>query len=201
MGVFVEKEKKMKKVLLILLIMALVLSMAGTVAGKLVTETTTISDEPTGTTVDSVLVSYTISEEYTVKIPTHFEFTASSSGVTAGALISVDIDRIGEGEYVWVNVTSSQYTDHWNLKSDNSNDQDRYRYHMGVTESSNDHPDFGTNNHDSVCIENGGEVMNVPDTELDEVNRYIHLKLVDVPEGAATYTDSLTFTINVGPYS
>ena len=57
----------MKKVLLILLSLALVLSMTGVVAGEHNGATKTYQDKPSGYQADPVEVSLTISEKYTVK--------------------------------------------------------------------------------------------------------------------------------------
>ena len=193
----------MKKVLLILLSVALVLSMAGAVAGAHNGATTSYVDQDTGTTSSAVPVSLTIAEKYTVKIPTYFEFTYSStlSAYSASADISVDIDLIGQSEHVWVNVSSAQYNNGWVMKSDNQADTVEYEYLMDVSDGANSHPLENLEKGDTSPIINGGAVISVPDTQKDEVIKTIHLKMVDTPIAAAVYTDQLTFTINVGHLS
>lgn len=193
----------MKKVLLILLSLALVLSMTGVVAGEHNGATKTYQDKPSGYQADPVEVSLTISEKYTVKIPTEFKFTKSSdpNAYTASAMISGKIELIGLNEQLWVNVTSDNYDQAkgWILTSDNNNDPNpTYRYLMGVSYSANDHPLASLDNNSESPIKNNGVVLNMPHYQTTEEIKYIHLKMVETPTFAAEYIDYLTFTINVG---
>lgn len=193
----------MKKVLLILLSLALVLSMTGVVAGEHNGATTTYQDKPSGYVADPVKVYLTISEKYTVKIPTEFKFTKSTdpNAYTASAMISGKIELIGMNEHLWINVTSENYDQdkEWVLTSDNRNDlTPEYRYLMDVSESSNIHPLEDLDSDDKSPIKNNGNVLEIPHSDTTEKIRYIHLKIVDNPTFAAEYTDYLTFTINVG---
>lgn len=193
----------MKKVLLILLSLALVLSMTGVVAGEHNGATKTYQDKPSGYQADPVEVSLTISEKYTVKIPTEFKFTKSSdpNAYTASAMISGKIELIGLNEYLWVNVTSVNYDQSkgWVLTSDNLNDPNpKYRYLMGVSDSANNHPLESLGSSADSPIKNHDGVLEMPHDQTSEEINYIHLKIVDNPTFAAEYTDYLTFTINVG---
>lgn len=184
----------MKKVLLILLSLALVLSMTGVVAGDYSEMVEQFKDVDAGGSKD-VTVSFSVHNSYIVKFPA--EFTFSSTNYKAGGTIYAEVTTIGEGETLDVEITSDNSDAYnWYLTSDNDNDQTKYRYYVNVNTDSEGHL---TGNEGESPVKSGTKIISIAaDSVEKQVTKIIHMYLVDRPTSAAYYSDAITFTVTIG---
>lgn len=184
----------MKKVLLILLSLALVLSMTGVVAGDYSQMVEQFKDVDAGGSKD-VTVSFSVHNSYVVKFPA--EFTFSSTDYKAGGTINAEITTIGEGEFLNVTITgfNSDESD-WYLTSDNANDHKNYKYYVAVNTDTEGHL---TGNEPSSPVKSGETIISIAaDSAEKQMTKIIHMLLVDRPTSAAYYSDKITFTVTIG---
>ena len=184
----------MKKVLLILLSLALVLSMTGVVAGDYSEMVEQFKDVDAGGSKD-VTVSFSVHNSYVVKFPA--EFTFSSTNYKAGGTIYAEVSTIGEGETLNVTITGSNSdADNWYLTSDNENDPDKYTYYVDVNTNADGHLDGSEG---SSPIKSGATIISIAaDAAEKQMTKIIHMFLVDPPTSAAYYSDTITFTVTIG---
>ena len=194
----------MKKVLLILLSMALVFSMAGIVAGEETGRDQTIEGEDGNNDAGGEAtadVIFRIHNGYVVELPSEFVFSETSTGsgrYTAGSSIKVDITTIGFGDYLNITMKSKNGGDslNWYLKSDDSDDDYDYPYFVDVNTDTENHIDSAAT---ESPIKNGEIVVSVPSDVTDPKTYLIHMLLKEIPTAAADYSDEITFTVTIGP--
>ena len=209
----------MKKVLLILLSMALVFSMAGGVFGATTEYTETISGDGKNAVNDlggssEAKVSYSIHNTYVVKVPAVFTFTEvvvdSETRYTAGSSIYAKITTIGPGEYLNVTMISKngqqssnpEDRDKWFLKPSTLDDEvtdtsQMYEYYVKTSDSSSDHiENIGPDS--SSPFKSGGIALSISSESTIEHIKHIHMHIAKVPTAAAEYTDTITFRVTIG---
>ena len=192
----------MKKVLLILISLALFVSMTGAVSGEYFTGTPiSISGEASGYSED-VEVKLVISDSYTVTIPANFKIDGEDE-YTAGAPVSATVTRLGADESLMLSISSTQYDDNdeWRLKSNHESDEKQYyRYIIGVNTDANEHS-FMHGRQDSPVKNNDIILTYTPGQDTGTMVKQIHILVLDKPTSAAEYTDSLKFTVTIGETS
>ena len=209
----------MKKVLLILLSMALVFSMAGGVFGATTQYSETISGDGENPETDlggssEARVSYSIHNTYVVKVPAVFTFSEvvenGEARYTAGSSIYAKITTIGPNEYLNVTMTSKNGhqssnpadVEKWFLKpstlgDDVTDTSQMYEYYVKMSDSSSDHiASIGPGS--SSPLKSGGIALSIPSGSTMEYIKHIHMRIANVPTAAAEYTDTITFRVTIG---
>ena len=191
----------MKKSLLILISIMFVLSLAGVGAAE---DYKSIDGDDLEKNVDAT-VRLTLSDTYTVTIPTLLEFfpdsTLTGNPYTSHGDVSATVNRLSADEYLYVNVTSVQYNgddpsnNYWYiLATEDTSDSDKYYYKMLVGESAH--------NSNKPSIMKGSEILTLdaPEQYNNPTTKSItlHLWLVNIPQHADVYEGTLTFQVGIG---
>lgn len=163
----------MKKILSCVLCLAMMLSM-GTV--------TFASEISTDGGSQNTVVTYGMSEGFTVTIPTNFTIDESKK---ATADVSASNVVIAHGSTLKVAVSGNDYVDSWELV-DEEEATNTLTYTIGTTEGGND-----IVNNSVVLSVGAGEAYN------DTVEETMYFTVTDTLSKAGTYKDTLTFTVSV----
>ncbi len=163
----------MKKILSCVLCLAMMLSM-GTVAFA--------SEISTDGGSQNTVVTYGMSEGFTVTIPTNFTIDETKK---ATADVSASNVVIAHGSTLKVAVSGNDYVDSWELV-DEAEATNTLTYTIGTTEGGND-------------IVNNSVVLSVGAGEAygSTVTETMHFTVIDELSKAGTYKDTLTFTVSV----
>ena len=128
------------------------------------------------------IVSYGMSESFTVIIPSDFNIYDGE----ATANVSAENVMIGNGKFLVVRISGDDYIDSWEL-IDQQENNNRLEYVIGSANGAND-----IVNNSPVLIVAAGESYNSTVTET------LYFTVVDELTKSGTYTDTLTFTVNIG---
>ena len=182
----------MKKIFVVLLGLALVLSMSGIVsaAGEVIMYDT---PEQSGT----ATVSLSLHSIYTVTLPGNIPLDYNGNDAFVGnSSFDVDIQRLGAGEHLNITVKGTNVgddDDKWYLKYG----ENTIEYQLGVGSQGNH---IGsTNNRELTKTEN----MLVEDTDTSVKDQYLHARVMystveNLELTNEEYIDTLTFTVNIG---
>lgn len=129
----------------------------------------------------NTIVSYGMDEGFTVIIPSDFSIYDGS----ATAEVSAENVMIGDNKFLVVRISGDDWDGSWKL-IDNAENTNKLEYIIGTTEGAND-----IVNNSPVLIVEAGEAYN------DTVTENLHFTMVDTTTKAGTYTDTLTFTVNI----
>ena len=163
----------MKKVLSGVLCLAMMLSMGATAfAAEIRTDGGT----------QNTVVSYGMSEGFTVTIPTNFNIDDSRK---ATANVSASNVMIAHGATLKVTISGDDWGGSWEL-IDAAEASNQLTYTIGTTEGGND-----IVNNSVVLSVGAGEAYNSTVTET------MHFTVVDELSKAGEYSDTLTFTVSV----
>ena len=163
----------MKKILSGVLCLAMMLSMGATAfAAEISTDGGT----------QNTVVSYGMSEGFTVTIPTNFNIDDSRK---ATANVSASNVMIAHGAILEVTIRGNDWDGSWEL-IDAAEASNQLTYTIGTTEGGDD-------------IVNNSVVLDVASGEAygSEVAETLYFTVVDTLTKAGTYTDTLTFTVSV----
>lgn len=185
---------KLKKVLMILIALAVVLTMAGVVSA-----TDYHKNNPNG----SMDVNYTVQENYTVIIPP--EVTISAPGVSTPGLVNVTNLLINPGNYLHIKLTSENYLGPggiYNLVNSGS----YINYYINNTAAPvNTDSNVGVTNGADILVVEAGEVhCNLTSkTGTAKIGNYTTLffktteDFIKNATKSGSHKDSLTFTFTV----
>lgn len=187
----------MKKYFMILLSAVLILSLVGVVSA----DDLTAEDISKGKDNTTAIVKLVVSDSYTVTLPSAFNFGYSNDAgtYTARSPVSVSIKTFDSAMVLNISVsgnTSVHDTKLWNLTCiEDNNMYVAYYYMTNVTGYDNHIEDVST---DARLVHNGGSILITNKTVSD---KYIHLRLDGTPTHSGTYTETLTFKVNIDPLS
>ena len=185
----------MKKIFIVLISLLLLFALTGIADAQETTTTKDVTGESdgfdTGTSHDErVLVTLTISQSFTVKIPDVFVLTKDENGYySAFGTVSGQITLLDSNEKLVVTVSGSDYVadgSEWILKADGTKSE---KYQMAL----HDHVVIDSPNN----LESGDMILEIPATDLTQHTAELHLKLVEMNPPVGEYQDELTFTVSI----
>lgn len=184
----------MKKVLMILVCAFFLLSLVGGVSAATLTEKT----QDTG----SATVTLVIAEGYTVIIPDAISFGHTGTGETDYSVyktVQATVIRINPTHYLNVTVHSNQYDDSvggkgWILKQNGADGVYKYGIKNGAHDKDHIVGDVG-------ILPNHAQILSVDADVHETQTAHLHFKYMEnvLPTNAGTYSDTLIFTVTVGP--
>ena len=196
----------MKKVFVILLTVALVLSMAGSVYGKTIDGSDTLNPGKTATST----VTLTLTDSYVVTIPDDFDLDDVDVGgdgtidyYSTSGIVKGKIKHIAENYDLVVSIETQDYISEngWMLKKLDANgdpsadEDDWYQYYMRAGDHVED-----INEIDLLVTDTNPDVLTVPYDMYNEKTIELHVKLVGaLPTVAGKYQDTLTFKVKTIP--
>ena len=185
----------MKKIFVVLLGLALVLSMSGIASAAEPIKYDTVDKTGTAT------VSLSLHSIYTVTLPGNIPLNYNGNDAFVGnSSFDVDIQRLGANEYMNITVkgTNSGTDDNkWYLKYDEN--PNTIEYQLGVGTQGNH---IGSNKNRELTKTNN---KLVEDTNTSVKDYYLHARVLystveTLDLTNEEYTDILTFTVNIGTY-
>jgi len=130
-----------------------------------------------------VNITYGVSQEFVVTIPTNFEIDTSSKAATA--IVSASNVMISSNAVLEVSISGHDYADSWEL-IDETESANTLTYTIGTTAGATD-----IINNSVVLSVNAGEAYN------STVNETLYFTVVDELSKSGTYKDILTFNVQV----